>query len=153
MGREVYGAGEGYFAAAKGGTQVANNFCDRCAGVGRSHVGVGNHRELRALKAKEVVCVGAGFEGYRKPWQRSGDGTGNLLNVVKIKRVSASIGEGLGHNDKVSTAAGCRNSKVKEQRLPGARNRGYCVDFAGVGRLKLHLDHGTYGLGGVNIHR
>ena len=99
VGREVYGAGEGYFAAAKGSAQVANDFCDRCAGVGRSHVGVGNHRELRALKAKEVVCVRAGLEGYREPWQRSGDGTGNLLNVVKIKRVSASIGEGLGHNN------------------------------------------------------
>ena len=100
-----------------------------------------------------MVCVGAGFEGYREPWQRSGDGTSNLLDVVKIKRISAPVGEGLGHNYKVGTAAGGRNSKVKEQRLPSARNRGYCVYFAGVGRLKLHLDHGTYGLGGVNIHR
>ena len=131
---------------------MANDFCDRCAGIGRAHEGVGNHGELGALKAKEVVCVRAGFEGYRKPGQRGGDGTGNLLNVVKIKRISAPVGKGLGHNNKVSTAARCRNSKVKEQRLPCARNRRYCVDFAGVGRLELHLDHGTYGLGGVNIH-
>ena len=153
MYRKINGVGEGDFAASERSAEVANDFSDGGAWIGRADVGVGDDAELGTFKAKKVVSRNVAFKGEGQARQGGRNAPGDLLNVVDVENFGSARSEGLRHYDQVRAAGAGRNSEIKKKRFPRAADGRNGVNFTRVRRFKLDFYHGTDGFSGKYFER